>query len=307
MQLPVLPTHSPSDALKIDIPLVTHLIASQFPQWAHLPVSPVALSGWDNRSFHLGTDMTVRLPGAEPYARAVNKEQTWLPRLAAHLPLPIPQPVALGEPDQHSPWRWSVYRWLNGEIATSERISDLDRFAIDLAGFLRAPQKIATAGGPARKLRGGSLDLWNDQAEAVIDALASTVDAAAVTSIWQSALAAPFTNQPVWYHGDIAAGNLLVQEGKLCAVIDFGGVGVGDPGCDMTIAWTLLGPSSRQLFRETLGVEDAVWNRGRGWALWKAMIILAGIIETNAVEMASAEYAVDQLLADYRHRADVDA
>lgn len=243
--------------------------------------------------------MSVRLPSGKHYATAVNKEQTWLPRLAGHLSLPIPEPLAMGEPTVDYPWQWSIYRWLEGEVATKENVNDLGIFASHLAEFLLSLQAIDTNGGPTRKLRGGSLDLWSGQTEAALSALSDQIDTGAATEIWKLAIEAPFAAEAVWYHGDVAAGNLLVQNGELNAVIDFGGLGVGDPACDMTVAWTFLEPSSRKIFRERLGVTDAVWNRGRGWALWKGMIVVAKIIETNAIEATSSQYAIDQLIEDY--------
>lgn len=285
--------------VSIDVDLVTQLIATQFPQWAHLPVTPVRSSGWDNRTFHLGDQMSVRLPSGEHYADAVAKEQLWLPRLAPQLPLPIPRPLAHGAPGCGYPWHWSVYGWLEGEVATRDNLHEIDQFAVDLAQFLRALQRIDTRDGPTETMRGGPLDRWDRQMQAALTKLAGEVDVAIAADIWERALSAPFHEQPVWYHGDIAAGNLLVQGGKLSAVIDFGGLGVGDPGCDTTIAWTLLTPSSRQVFRERLNVSEAIWNRGQGWALWKAMIVVAGMIETNVIEAASSQYAIDQLMEDH--------
>ena len=243
--------------------------------------------------------MSVRLPSGQHYAKAVIREQTWLPKLAHKLPLPIPQPLGMGQPNNKYPWHWSVYRWLEGDVVTLDNVTSLDSFAKDLAGFLLVLQNIDTDGGPVRKLRGDSLGLWNQQTEAALKALAGKIDIKAATDIWAQAIEAPFEADPVWYHGDVAAGNLLVNNGELNAVIDFGGLGVGDPACDMTIAWTLLDSSSRQVFRENLGVSDSIWNRGRGWALWKAMIVTANIIETNAIEAGSAQYAIDQLIVDY--------
>lgn len=288
-------------ALDINLSLVTQLVATQFPQWAQLPISPVANSGWDNRTFHLGDAMLVRLPSGEHYANAVAKEQTWLPKLAPQLPLPIPQPLALGEPGSGYPWPWSIYGWLDGDYARRNNVADLDSFAAKLAEFLLALKWVDTTGGPTRKLRGGSLDMYIEQTQTALELLKGQIDTQAASEIWRLALAAPFTEAPVWYHGDVAAGNLLVRNGSLSAVIDFGGLGVGDPACDMVIAWTFLEPVSREVFRQQLGVSEAIWHRGRGWALWKAMIVLAQIIETNAIEAASAQYAVDQLISDF-HR-----
>lgn len=287
-------------SVKFDANLVTGLIQRQFPHWADQPVMPVSQGGWDNRTFHLGNDKLVRLPSAEHYARAVHKEQTWLPRLAPQLPLPIPKPLAMGEPDNSYPWHWSVYQWLGGEVATLDGLRDLNMFANDLAGFLRKLQACDSSGGPTRKLRGGSLAQYDDQFVEAIKRLDGQLDTHTAEQIWQQALAAAFTEESVWYHGDVAAGNLLVNGGKLSAVIDFGGLRVGDPACDTVIAWTFLTAPSRAVFRKALEVSDAVWQRGRGWALWKGLIVLAGIVETNSMEAAASQYAIDQVISDWK-------
>ena len=288
--------------MQIDAPLVRRLIAAQFPDWADLPVEPVASSGWDNRTFHLGSRMSVRLPSAAHYAAQVMKEQTWLPQLAPHLALPIPTPLALGQPDENYPWHWSVYRWLDGIHATRERIADLDAFAADLASFLAVLQKVDTRGAPpAGKhnfFRGGSLGVYDAQTRASIEAQAHRVDATGATAIWESALSSSWDRVPVWVHGDVAAGNLLLVDGRLSAVIDFGGMAIGDPACDMVIGWTLLDASSRARFRSVLGVDDATWMRGRGWALWKALLVLADPTKTNAIEAASGARVIDELFED---------
>ena len=288
----------------IDAQLVGELIGSQFPQWSELAIKPVASSGWDNRTFHLGESMSVRLPSAAHYAGAVAKEQKWLPWLAQQLStLPmrtvqIPEPLAQGVPTPRFPLPWSVYRWLDGEVASHDRIDNLDQFARDVAQFLVALRRLDAAGGPVRKLRGGSLAIYQEQVRAALTKLDGRIDRARAAAIWQAAMAMPIAEAPVWYHGDVAVGNLLVKQGRLSAVIDFGGLGVGDPACDMVIAWTFLEPQSRAEFRSTMDVGDAIWARGRGWALWKAIVILAGLIETNEREAASAGYALQQLLQD---------
>jgi aminoglycoside phosphotransferase (APT) family kinase protein len=287
--------------IEIDTVLVTRLIAEQFPLWAHLPVMPVVTSGWDNRTFHLGDAYSVRLPSAATYADAVLKEHTWLPWLAPQLPLPIPQPVALGLPSSEFPWHWSVYKWLPGDSADQAEVSELTTLARDLAEFLCVLQSIDTSQAPPMtkpQMRGGSLLIWDQQFRAGISRLQGNIDTAVAQQIWDAALAAPFEAQPVWFHGDVAVGNLLIEAGRLSAVIDFGGLGVGDPACDMAIAWTYFDPSSRAVFRESLAVSDAVWSRGKGWALWKGVIILAGLIESNAVETQAAPRAVQHLLEE---------
>ncbi|MFI7608112.1 aminoglycoside phosphotransferase family protein [Micromonospora sp. NPDC049366] len=284
---------------RIDVALVRRLVAAQFPRWARLPVRPVRHGGWDNRTFHLGDAMTVRLPSAEGYAPQVAKEQRWLPVLAPHLPLPVPTPLAQGEPDDDYPFPWSVHRWIDGEVAAPDRIADLTGFAVDLAGFLAALQAVDPTGGPAAAAhsawRGAPLATYDGDVRRALDRLGDRVPADAVTAIWAAALAAAWAGPPVWFHGDVAVGNLLVRDGRLAAVIDFGCCGVGDPACDVVIAWTLLHGRSRAAFRETLAIDPATWARGRGWALWKALISLD---DPDRAKAAGARHALDEVLAE---------
>jgi aminoglycoside phosphotransferase (APT) family kinase protein len=257
----------------IDVPLVRTLIAAQFPQWAGLPVRPVELSGWDNRTFRLGDELSVRLPSAAGYVPAVQKEQRWLPYLAPRLPLPIPVPVGQGVPDAGYPFPWSVYRWIEGTPVSSGRIADPVRFATDLAGFLVALRGVDPTGGPVAGphsfWRGGPLQVYDAETRQAIETLGA---GPAATAIWADALAATWTGPPVWFHGDVAEGNLLLWDGRLAAVIDFGTCGVGDPSSDLRIAWTLFSGPSRDAFRAAVGQDDATWTRARGWTLWKALI-----------------------------------
>ena len=233
-----------ADDVDISVSLVGRLVSTQFPQWADLPVKPVACGGWDNRTFHLGEHMTVRLPSAVAYSLQVEKEHRWLPRLAPLLPLPIPVPLAMGIPAYGYPWHWSVYRWIEGETAAIERIADLRRFAISLARFLTALSRIDPAGGPPpgrhNFFRGGPLTVYDAETRQAIAALEGKIDTGAASAVWEAALAAAWHGPPVWFHGDVAAGNLLVRDGRLSAVIDFGTSGVGDPSCDLAIARTLF-------------------------------------------------------------------
>jgi aminoglycoside phosphotransferase (APT) family kinase protein len=225
----------------IDVPLVRRLVAAQFPQWADLPIQPVASGGWDNRTFHLGEDMSVRLPSAQRYAAQVEKEHRWLPQLAPLLPLPVPVPLAMGVPAAGYPWHWSIYPWIEGEQATVERIAYLRQFAITLAHFLVALQRIDPAGGPPpgphNFYRGGQLTVYDAQTRHAIAVLKGVIDTDAATAAWEDVLAATWHGPPVWVHGDVAAGNLLVQNGRLSAVIDFGCTGVGDPGSRQCERW----------------------------------------------------------------------
>jgi aminoglycoside phosphotransferase (APT) family kinase protein len=296
-----------ADEVHIDAALVRRLVAAQFPRWADLPIEPVEVGGVDNRTFHLGEHMTVRLPSAPRYAMQVEKEHRWLPKLAPLLPLPIPVPLAKGAPADGYPWQWSVYRWLQGETASAERIADLRRFAIELAEFLTALYRIDPAGGPPSGrhnfFRGGSLTVYDAETRQALAALEGRIDTDAASTVWEVALAAAWHGPPVWFHGDVAAGNLLVEGGLLSAVIDFGTSGVGDPSCDLAIAWTLFGGGSRDAFRAAIRLDDATWARGRGWTLWKALITLAEHIDTNPSEAGRARRVIDEVLADHERGA----
>ncbi len=293
--------------LMIDDTLVRRLVATQFPQWKDLPVRPVALGGWDNRIFHLGEHMLVRMPSAADYAVKVEKEHRWLPRLAPLLPLPIPVPLAIGEPADGYPWKWSVYRWLEGETAASVHISDLRDFATSLAQFLIALQRIDPTDGPLpgphNFYRGGALTTYDAETRQAIAALKGKIDVDAATDVWEGALETTWHGSPVWVHGDVTTGNLLVQEGRLSSVIDFGGLGVGDPACDLAIAWTLFRGESREVFRAMLPLDAGTWARGRAWTLWKALIIAAGLTDTNVVEAAQPWRIIDEVLVDHRRKA----
>jgi aminoglycoside phosphotransferase (APT) family kinase protein len=284
----------------IDDTLVRRMVAAQFPQWADLPVRSAAVGGWDNRSFHLGEHMIVRLPSAADYSLQVEKEHRWLPKLARLLPLPIPTPLAIGEPVHGYPWRWSIYRWIEGDTAAPERIGDLSAFAASLAQFLIALQRIDPAGGPRPGLhnfwRGGSLTTYDAETLQAIALLKGKINAKAATEVWEAALKTTWNHPPVWIHGDVSAGNLLVKAGRLSGVIDFGMLGVGDPACDLSIAWTLFSGESREAFRAMLPLDAGTWARGRAWTLWKALIAAAGLIETNAVEAARPWRVIDEVL-----------
>jgi len=287
----------------IDVSLVRRLVRAQFPRWANLPVRPVEVGGWDNRTFHLGEHMTVRLPSAESYVLQVEKERRWLPELAPHLPLPIPVPLAKGVPAEGYPWPWSVYRWIEGETATVGRIGDPVEFATTLAGFLVALQQVDPTGGPPpgphNFFRGGSLTVYDAETRQALTSLEGEIDTRAALAVWEAALDTAWHGPPVWFHGDVAWGNLLVEEGRLSAVIDFGTSGVGDPSCDLTISWTLFGGESRKAFRAVLQPDDATWARGRGWTLWKALITLAGSPNSSSRDPREPRRVIDEVLADY--------
>ncbi len=293
------------ERVTVEAAQVCRLIEEQFPQWAGLPIEPVANGGWDNWTFHLGTDMVARLPSASEYAQAVQKEHRWLPALAPQLPLPIPVPLAKGKPGAGYPYSWSIYRWLDGVTATADRVADPVRFAVDLADFLAALQSVDAADGPQPGIhnwfRGGTLRTYHKDTQRALAALHGHVDVELAREIWASALAARWDGADRWFHGDVAEGNLLLNDGHLAAVIDFGTCGVGDPACDLAIAWTLLTGDGRQAFRKRLSVDEATWARGRGWALWKALATCSYTFDDpeDAEEFAGAQRILGEIFLEY--------
>lgn len=293
-----------ADEVEVEEPLVRRLLHAQMPQWADLRLDPVASVGTGHALFRLGDDMAVRLPLMGSSAAQVGKEHAWLPVLAPHLPLDVPVPLAKGHPEDAYPWHWSVYRWLEGDNALDVPFADPHDAARRLGGFVAAMQGVDATGGPApgahNFYRGVPLAERDESARAGIAALRETYDSRVLTAIWEEALAAPpYDGPPVWVHADLQAGNLLVSEGRLTAVIDFGGLGVGDPACDVMTAWTLLTAETRETFRDALPpVDEATWTRARGWALSVGVIALPYYRDTNAVAAAIARHAVEEVLAD---------
>lgn len=291
-----------NNEIKIDETLVRRLVDSQFPQWKNLRVRSVQSQGWDNRTFHLGDTMLVRMPSDTDYELQVEKEQQWLSRLAPLLPLPIPLPIAMGKPEYEYPWKWSIYRYLDGESATTASIADPNQFAKSLANFLSALQKIDTTNGPVAGLhsfyRGGLLSTYDTETKQAIKTLKDKIDEEAVTEIWGIALKTVWQNKPVWVHGDISLGNLLVKNGQLSAVIDFGQLAVGDPACDLAIAWTFFKDKSRDIFRKNLSLDNDTWARARGWTLWKALITAAGMTDPNNTESKQCWHIINEVIND---------
>jgi aminoglycoside phosphotransferase (APT) family kinase protein len=293
-----------ADEAEIDEPLVRQLLAAQFLQWADLPLSRVESAGTDNAIYRLGDDLAVRLPQVVAATAQVDKEQQWLQRLAPLLPLAIPTPLALGASAEGYPWRWSVYRWLDGDNAMNVRVADPSGAATELATFVAALHRIDPTGGPAPGAhnfgRGVPLALRDGFTRNAITSCGSLIDTDAVIAAWDKDLHAPAWDQPpVWIHGDLLPGNLLVKHGRLSAVIDFGGLGVGDPAVDMLGAWAALSGETRDLFRSELAVDDATWARGRGWALSIALVQLPYYQHTNPVLAGISRYLISEVLADH--------
>jgi aminoglycoside phosphotransferase (APT) family kinase protein len=267
-------------SVAIDAELARRLVDTQFPQWAGLPLRLVDPAGSDHVIYRLGGEASVRLPRHAGAIGQAKKELEWLPRLAPCLPLAVPVPLGVGEPAFGYPWPWAVSRWLDGATATAAALGDSRAAAVQLGDFLVALQRFAPTEIPAlaarEDLRGQLLAERDAATRAAIAATSDVFDAAAVTRLWDEALSAPgWDRPPVWVHGDFHTGNLLTVDGRLSAVIDFERLGIGDPACDLMIAFTLLSASGRAAFRDTLDVDDATWTRGRGWALTGGIIAYA--------------------------------
>jgi aminoglycoside phosphotransferase (APT) family kinase protein len=297
-----MPARMHDDEIPHDVETVRTLLATQQPQWAGLPVEYVPSTGTDNALYRLGEDLVVRLPLRPASTRQIDRVARWLPVLAPHLPLAVPVPVATGEPTDFYPWTWSVVSWLRGEDATTAPL-DRDRLGADLAEFIAALRGIDPTGGPrpsaANFGRGVPLALRDAETRRWIDKARGLVDTGAVAAAWDEALRVPaWDGPPVWLHGDIASGNLLVEEGRVTAVIDWGALGVGDPACDLIVAWEMLEAAGRDALRARLGVDDDTWARGRGWALSTAIIALPYYDGTNAFMADQARSKLAAVLAD---------
>ena len=286
----------------IDEDLVRRLIAGQFPQWAELAVERWPSGGTVNAMYRLGDDMVVRLPLVQGGAKDVAREQRWLPRLAPHLPKRIPEVLGSGEPAEGYPWQWLVCQWLAGEHPEAGALSEPVLLAEDLAAFVAAMRRITLPGAPQAH-RGGPVGSLDAETRAAIKELRGIpqedADWDAAASVWEEALRTPgWDEPPVWLHADLMPGNLLIDGGRLAAVIDFGCTGVGDPACDLFPAWNLLPGDAREVFRKALAVDDATWIRGRGRTLSQALIALPYYRRTNPAMAHNARHVIRAVLGE---------
>lgn len=286
--------------INIDATLIKKLIAEQFPQWKDLTIQPVATSGWDNRTFHLGSEMLIRMPSDSIYEPQVEKEQQWLPHLATFLPLAIPQPLAVGQPSTDYPYKWSIYKWIEGEPLAQASSYNREAIAKQLGKFIVALHEIETKDGPPpgphNFYRGGTLVTYDTETRNAIKKLKDKIDAKKAIALWEEAISTVWSKPPVWIHGDISAGNLILRDGQLHAVIDFGQLGVGDPACDLAITWTFFEDRDRDIFRSIINLDDDTWMRGRGWTLWKSLLYITNDQTSMNYEAKRAWHTIDALL-----------
>ncbi|MEI9887303.1 MAG: aminoglycoside phosphotransferase family protein [Rhizomicrobium sp.] len=282
---------------------VRRLLAAQFPHWAALPIRPVRSHGTDNAIWRLGETLALRMPRHAGAAAHIDKDWRWLPHLAPRLPVPIPVPLAKGGPGEGYPWPWSVCAWLAGENPDPDRLADPQGLARDLAGFLLALRAIDARGAPRPGVRnfgrGVPLAVRDAPTRDAIAALHGTIDTEAVTAAWKRAREAPvWSGPPLWIHGDLNAGNILLRDGRLGGVIDFGSLAAGDPACDLLAAWYVFGRDGRKAFREALAADDASWARARGWALSMALIALPYYKETSPAIVAESLRVIGEILSE---------
>ena len=291
------------DEVEIDAGLVGRLVAAQFPRLADLPIRAVASTGTVNAIYRLGDHLYARLPRVQSWAKDLDKEWHWLPRLAPHLSLQVPVPVAKGRAHSGYPFAWAIYRWIDGQPYADDLVHDERQAAKDLAQFVGQLRGIDPVVGAPRGGRRPLADLDTDTREAIKSGR-GLIDSDAATTAWERALEAPaWTGQPVWIHTDLLRPNLLVNGGRLSAVIDFGGIGIGDPAADVIAAWSVFGPSGRATFRSALDVDDGTWSRARGFALHQAAVIIPYYRETNPGFVTLAQRTIEEILAaDVRSR-----
>jgi aminoglycoside phosphotransferase (APT) family kinase protein len=289
----------------VDEDLVRRLVRAQFPRWTDLPVKQLASGGTVNAVYRLGDALTVRLPLTAGSVQDIAREVRWLPELAPALPVTIPTVVASGEPGEGYPWPWAVHEWIDGETPVEGRLASPELIAHDLAGFVKALRSATVESGPAA-YRGVPLAGVDQETRQAFEELSHTdepFDIDLATAVWDDALAAPLWTGPAcWLHSDLMPSNLLVSGGKLTAVLDFATVGIGDPACDLIPAWNLLPSAARQVFRDAVQADEAMWRRGRGWALSMAAIQLPYYRTTNPIISGNARYVISEILAECTNR-----
>ena len=288
-------------AFDITRALAKKITATQFPEYTHLSVSEVEQQGHDNRTYRIGDDMLIRMPTDENYALKVPKEQALLPMLAKHLSVAIPAPIKMGTPSSDYPYPFSIYKWLDGRSANHVTLDDnaLENIAFELAAFLKELQGITEVEGPGpgqhNWWRGDHVSVYDKGAREQITNLSDMIDSHRALDLWERACATNWQSRPVWIHGDVAVGNILIKDNRLSGVIDFGGTAMGDPACDLVIAWTYLSGKAREIFIREIGLDNDTWLRARAWALWKATFELCQIADKNSLEAKAQKRIIDEV------------
>ncbi|MBN8827962.1 MAG: aminoglycoside phosphotransferase family protein [Sphingobacteriia bacterium] len=287
---------------QITIQTAKKLIQEQFPEFSHLPITEVEKQGHDNRTYRLGDDILIRMPTADEYALKVSIEQELLPKLAPFLSISIPAPIKMGKPSNDYSYPFSIYKWLPGKSLNLINLSTKEKeiLAFDLARFLQELHAIKNVAGlvPGQHnwWRGDHISVYDKNVREQIAKLAGIIDDEKVMNLWERACNTKWNNNPVWVHGDFASGNILIQEGKLSAVIDFGSTATGDPACDLVIAWTYFEGKAQEIFINAMNIDKDTWLRACAWALWKATFVLCNIENKDSVEAIKQKKIIEDVI-----------
>ena len=294
-----------NQVLDITTDLAHRLIGISFPEFTNLPIVSVEKQGHDNRTYRLGSGMLIRMPTAQSYALKVPKERELLPKLAPYLTASIPVPIKMGTPTNYYPYPFSIYEWLPGTSINLLKLDNKEQLylALDLAKFLKELQSITNIDGPIpgqhNWWRGAHLSVYDQGAREQMAKLVYEIDFEKSMNLWEQACNTKWNEAPVWIHGDFAIGNILVNNGKLSAIIDFGGMALGDPACDVVIAWTYFEEKARETFIQKMALDDYTWLRARGWALWKATYELCQVKDKNSAEALTQKRIIDEIMQHY--------
>lgn len=272
--------------MELTLEIIQLIIHEQFPEYDNLFIKKISESGHDHHSYHLGDHLSLRFPSANEYSSQVIKEYNYCTILQKELAFPITIPIKLGKPTVYFPFHFTINKWIDGETVTLTNVINKKQFAYDLATFLIKLHKCDINNGPIPSKqnfhRGGSLAVYHDETMQAIENCID-FDQKRCLEIWMKGIRSMYTQKPVWVHGDLEIGNILVKNGTLVAVIDFGNMAIGDPACDYVMAWTYFEQLSRKIFFDTLNLDEQTINRARSWAIWKALITLNDVnCKTNA-------------------------
>ncbi len=291
--------------MNISIELVKELIDSQFPEYSQYELTEVDFQGVDNRTFRIGNKYLARLPSAKCYEGQVLKEQKFLPLLKIHLSYNIPTFVKIGKPSKNYPFNWSIYEWIEGkslnlvdqEIQTPVFKKDL---AIELANFLNELHKIpiesGVNSGKHNFYRGSHPRVYEKNFFEDLEELKHIFNIEKLKKIWQENIKPSYKETPVWVHGDIAIGNLLIQKSKLHAILDFGCMAIGDPACDLVIYWNYFDFQSAKIFKSTLNLSEDVWQRAKCWHLWKNCFEIRSSLNKNAILLDAKIESINKII-----------
>jgi aminoglycoside phosphotransferase (APT) family kinase protein len=254
-----------------------------------------------NAIYRIASYACARLPRLEAGEVGLQREARWLPWLAERLSLPIPEPVGKGRPSAFYPFSWALYRWIEGDTYTDERIGDEEQAARDLAGFVLELRRLDPSGAPFAGRR--PLRELDAATRAALEAARMLIDSGAALAAWDDAVnSAAWDGTAVWIHADLLRPNILISSRRIGAIIDFGMAGVGDPAADVIAAWSVFGPAGREQYRSVLNVDDGTWRRARGFALHQAAIAIPYYVESNPGFAALAQRTIEQVLLDIAGR-----